>query len=382
MGIEPIFETDNWARVPFHFWSVVFFTFGSMVGSFLNVCVHRMPIGLSVVTPPSHCPHCKYSIPWFLNMPLVTWLVLRGKCRNCSAPISVRYFLVELLTGFMFLGCWLAYGQTSAWLALTYSILIAAMIVATFIDFEHFIIPDEITIGGTILGLILSLFFPLLHGETSMAASFLKSAAGAAVGWGIVYAIVRLGKLMFGKQRLELPVSTKIIFSETAVHLPDDDIPFEELFYRQSDEIVMQAQTLELIDRCYTDVKVRLSPKKLRIGAEEFDPETVHQMEAVASEITLPREAMGFGDVKFMAAIGAFLGWQATIFALFASSFIGAAVGLTGAALVGRERFARIPYGPYIAAAAVIWIFLPTEIRDQARDMISMFNPFGSPKTF
>ena len=92
-----------WAAVPFHFWSLVFFVFGSIVGSFLNVCIHRMPLGQSIVSPPSHCPHCKYSIPWYLNIPLVTWLYLRGKCRNCGAPISIRYFLVELLTAVTFL---------------------------------------------------------------------------------------------------------------------------------------------------------------------------------------------------------------------------------------------------------------------------------------
>jgi len=85
--VDPIFDAETWSRVPFHFWSVVFFVFGSMVGSFLNVCIYRMPLGLSVVSPPSHCPHCKYSIPWFLNMPLVTWLLLRGKCKSCGAPI-------------------------------------------------------------------------------------------------------------------------------------------------------------------------------------------------------------------------------------------------------------------------------------------------------
>lgn len=94
MGIEVIFDADSWARVPFHFWSLLLFVFGCMVGSFLNVCIHRMPLGLSVVSPPSHCPHCKYSIPWFLNLPLVTWLMLRGRCRNCGAPISARYVLV------------------------------------------------------------------------------------------------------------------------------------------------------------------------------------------------------------------------------------------------------------------------------------------------
>lgn len=378
MGIEPIFDPSVWARVPFHFWSVVFFVFGSIVGSFLNVCIHRMPLGLSVVSPPSHCPYCKYSIPWYLNMPLVTWLVLRGKCKNCSAPISVRYFLVELLTGVMFLACWLGYGHASAWLALTYSLLLTGMIVATFIDFEHYIIPDEITIGGTVVGLLLS-FCPILHQQKTMLAGFWQGVLGALVGWGIVYAVVRLGKVMFGRRRVELPVEAKIIFSETAVHLPTEDVPFDELFYRQSDEIILHARTLELIDRCYVNVKVRLSPKRLRIGDEEFDPEAIQHMEAVSTEIVLPREAMGFGDVKFMAAIGAFLGWQATVFALFASSFLGAVVGIIGMTVKGRERFTRIPYGPYIAAAAAIWIFLPPGIRLEFKQVLLMFNIFASP---
>src|SRR5512143_3300068 len=112
--VETIFETRYWAGVPFHFWSVVVFVFGSMIGSFLNVCIHRLPLGQSIVSPPSHCPHCKYSIPWYLNVPLVPWLLLRGRCRNCRAPISVRYFLVELLTGLLFLGLWLRFGHQSA----------------------------------------------------------------------------------------------------------------------------------------------------------------------------------------------------------------------------------------------------------------------------
>src|SRR5881227_1897338 len=101
-------------------------------------------IGQSVVSPPSHCPHCQYSIPWYLNIPLLTWLYLRGKCANCKAPISIRYFLVELLTGLIFLGLWLLYGHESLGLFVAYAILLAGMIVATFIDFEHLIIPDEI----------------------------------------------------------------------------------------------------------------------------------------------------------------------------------------------------------------------------------------------
>src|ERR1051326_8467218 len=118
MSFEPIFDREVWARVPFGFWAVVMFWFGSCVGSFLNVCIYRLPLGMSVVSPPSHCPQCKYSIPWWLNVPLVTWLSLRGKCRNCGAPISIRYFLVELLTGIMFMSSWLAFGRQSVLVAL------------------------------------------------------------------------------------------------------------------------------------------------------------------------------------------------------------------------------------------------------------------------
>src|SRR5215472_1828391 len=158
--LNAIFEHRNWAAVPFHFWSVVFFVLGCIVGSFLNVCIHRLPLGQSIVSPPSHCPHCKYSIPWYLNIPLLTWLWLRGKCRNCGAPISIRYFLVELLTGLTFLVCWNVFGRQSAALALIYCGFLCGLIVATFIDFEHFIIPDEITIGGMLVGVVVSVLFP------------------------------------------------------------------------------------------------------------------------------------------------------------------------------------------------------------------------------
>src|SRR5882724_10370183 len=138
MGSNSIFNAETWQRVPFHFWSVVFFTFGCMIGSFLNVCIHRMPLGESIVSPPSHCPHCNYSIPWYLNIPLVTWLYLKGKCANCHAPISIRYWLVELFTAVVFMICWLGFGQHSPAGAVVYSIFLAALIVATFIDFEHY----------------------------------------------------------------------------------------------------------------------------------------------------------------------------------------------------------------------------------------------------
>ncbi len=362
MGIDAIFDAHNWQVVPFHFWSLCFFTLGCIVGSFLNVCIHRMPLDMSVVSPPSHCPHCKYSIPFYLNIPLVTWLVLRGRCKNCSAPISIRYFIVELLTGLAFLSCWLAFGDpgnplpTMA-LALAYSIFLAGLICATFIDFEHFIIPDEITLGGMVVGFGFSFLVPSLHETSSVQTGMIRSGLGIVVGAGVIYAVLRLGKLLFGRQRLKFPAEAVIVFTETAVCLPDQVIPYEELFYRKSDAVVLKARTVELVDRCYADVTVRLSPSVLRIGDEEIKPDDVAHLEAVSGEITLPREAMGLGDVKFMGAIGAFIGWQGALFSLMVSSMIGAVVGVFLILVRRREWSSRMPYGPYIAAAAVIWMF-------------------------
>ena len=362
MSIDAIFDAHNWSLVPFHFWSLCFFVLGSMVGSFLNVCIYRMPLELSVVSPPSHCPHCKYSIPFYLNVPLVTWLWLGGKCKNCRAPISPRYFIVELLTGIAFLACWLAFGNhghplPTLALALVYSIFLAGLLCATFIDFEHFIIPDEITFGGMIVGLIASCSVPSLHETNSLPLALWRSALGIAVGAGIIYGIVRLGKLMFGRQKFALSPDSTIYFTETAVCLPDQVIPYDEIFYRKSDTIVVHARTVELVDRCYRDVSVRLSMTTLQIGDEKINPNEVMHLEAVSSEIVLPREAMGFGDVKFMGAIGAFIGWQGALFSLMVSSMIGAAVGVLLILLRKREWSSRMPYGPYIAAAAVLWLF-------------------------
>ncbi|MGH7992302.1 MAG: prepilin peptidase [Limisphaerales bacterium] len=364
MGIKPIFDAHNWELVPFHFWSLAFFVFGCMVGSFLNVCIHRLPRGMSIVTPPSHCPHCQYSIPWYLNVPLVTWLVLRGRCKNCGAPISPRYFIVELLTGVTFLGCWLAFGDRnypfqSMPVALIYAAFLAGLIAATFIDFEHFIIPDEITYGGMAAGLVASSLFPALQGGRALTDGLWQSVLGIAAGAGIIYAILRLGKLLFGRQRLKLPADTRIVFTETSVLLPDREIPYDELFYRQSDVIALHARTVELVDRGYKDVMVRLALRSgwLEIGEERLDPLQVPFLEAVSAEIVLPREAMGLGDVKFMGAIGAFIGWQGTVFSLMISSMIGAAAGITLIIMRRREWSSRMPYGPYIALAAAIWIF-------------------------
>jgi len=183
------------------------------------------------------------------------------------------------------------------------------------------------------------------------------SLLGIAVGAGVVYSIVRLGKLIFGRYKITLPEDTKIYFGETSVTLPDEVLQYEDVFYRRSDAIIFQARRVELVDRCYCNVNVKLQPHRLQIGGESIEPEKAPFMEVVTGEMTLPREAMGLGDVKFMGAIGAFLGWPATLFSLGVSAIIGSIINI-GLILVGkRDWSSRLPYGPYIALAAAVWIF-------------------------
>lgn len=361
-AVAPAFDPEIWARVPFMFWTAVIFVFGTMVGSFLNVCIHRLPIEQSVVSPPSHCPKCKYSIPFYLNIPLVTWLMLRGKCANCAQPISVRYFLVELLTGVMFVAIWLVHAPQSAAVALVYCLVMAGLITATFIDIEHFIIPDQITFGGMGMGFICSSLVPWLHNAETIGQSLWRSFLGLAIGGGIVQAVRLAGKLAFGRVKIALTDETKVVFTETALVLPDRQVKYEDMFGKKTDAIRFHARRLELVDRCFTDVPVSLSPIKLRVGDQEFDPEQLPYMEALTTKMVLPRDAMGFGDVTFMAAIGTFLGWPATLFSLMAASVIGTLVSGVMILLRRQDRSAQIPFGPYIAAGAVIWMFCGANI--------------------
>ena len=379
--INNVLSPVNWPGAASPLWVILFFIWGSMVGSFLNVCIHRMPLDLSVVRPRSHCPKCNYSIPWFLNIPIITWISLRGKCKNCGEPISIRYLLVEVFTGLTFATSWALIAPRSIGLAIVYCVILSAFIVATLIDIEHFIIPDEITLGGIVAGFLFSAIVPQLHNTLSRPEALRSSFWGIAIGGGLVYLILRGGKMAFGKEKLALEPDSKIIFTETALQLPDKELPYEEIFYRKTDYVRLLARTAELrfaegseeSNRCYMNAVITLKPTELKIGEDSFNPEQVPHMEVVTSELVLPREAMGFGDVKFMAAIGAFLGWQAAIFALMFSAVIGTLVSIGAIAIRRVEWSSRIPYGPYIALATVIYMFLPPEQQTTWRNYLSVF---------
>lgn len=343
------------------FFATAAFVFGAAIGSFLNVVIYRLPLGLSVNEPKrSFCPHCKTPIAWYHNVPIVGWLWLRGRCAHCRAPISPRYPLVELLTGALFLAVWL---RTDWLLAIPYWVFVSLLVAATFIDFDHFIIPDEITLGGTAAGLLCGLAFPQLLGEDSHGLGLLWSLVGAVVGFATLFAVVELGKLAFGKKRVRLEPAQDFTWQQrpeeddAELRIGEETDRWSELFLRPKDEFVLRCERLALAGQEHKDVTLRCFADRLRLAEKDYPLEGIQSFSGRANEYVFPREAMGFGDVKFIACIGAFLGWKAVFFTVASASMIGSVIGLAVLALGPRGRSAKLPFGPYLALGALLWLF-------------------------
>jgi len=177
------------------------FVFGSLIGSFLNVCIYRMPRELSVNNPKrSFCPSCQKQVLWYDNIPFLSYLMLGGKCRFCKKPISFRYFLVEFITACALVILYRFFGLNVFFFV--YAILCCALIVATFIDFDFQIIPDEITLGGLIIGILLSVLFPQLHAASSRVSSLIQAGLGILAGGGSIYLIGKFGEIVFKKESM------------------------------------------------------------------------------------------------------------------------------------------------------------------------------------
>lgn len=335
---------------------------GAIIGSFLNACIHRMPRGISLRDPKrSFCPACQKLIPWHENLPVVSWLLLRGKCSGCGAKISIRYPLVELLTAALFLAAWLIYGLP---LAPVYWLFLSLLVAATFIDIEHFIIPDEITWGGTAAGVLLSLAIPKMMGTDSRLAAGGLSLAAAAMGFAILWLVVEGGKLAFGKKRHKFREGAAFEWRRDGdradLSLGGETLRWEDIFSRESDELVLECDSL-VIDGTASDhpppERVIFRYDTLILATSETPLDTLDVIGGRLRSVVIPREAMGFGDVKFIAAIGAFLGWQAVLFTVFASSVIGCLAGVAGIFIARDKSGARIPFGPFLALGAAWWIF-------------------------
>lgn len=358
------------ASVYEHLFAVFAFIMGAVVGSFLNVCIYRMPLDLSVNEPKrSFCPHCKKQIPWSQNIPLFSWLLLRGKCANCHAPIAFRYFGVELLTALLFLAAWLKCWNAGQFeLAFPLWILLGLMIVGTFIDFEHFIIPNEITWGGVAAGMVLSLIFPEMMKTDSHLMGLVWSGAAAAAGYLTLWVVVELGKKAFGKKRIELEKPEPFTWTrhedDADLEAGGDKMKWSDLFSRPTDMLAMHVTEARVGEKQYGETTLTFYYNRLLVEGDEYELEKLDTISGIVTEMVIPREAMGFGDVKFVAAIGAFLGMRAVYFTIMAGSVIGAIVGLLMIVIGKREWSARIPFGPYLALGGVVWIFFGPELVD------------------
>jgi leader peptidase (prepilin peptidase)/N-methyltransferase len=241
---------------------------GLAFGSFLNVCIYRLPLGLSVVAPRSACPGCKRPIAFYDNLPVLSWLILRGRCRQCKAKISARYLFIELLTGVLFLGCYAYLGLTLA--TLKYCVFGFLLLGLIFTDAETKLLPDKLTLPGLALGMAFSLIVPV----DDVASQFLPS-------------------------MVNLPFSAAL-----ATHL-----------FSLLDSLLGAALGASFI---YGAGAVYLRWRGM--------------------------EGMGFGDVKLMAMVGAFLGMKLTIFTIFTASLAGSLFGLATVLMVWikrTHRFAR-----------------------------------------
>lgn len=354
--------------------SVFAFVLGAVIGSFLNVCIYRLPLDLSVNKPRrSFCPSCKQPIPWHQNLPLISWLVLRGRCANCGGKIAFRYFAVELLTALLFLAIW----QTFPWqMAIAYWVFISLVIVGTFIDFEHFIIPDQVTIGGTIAGVLSSLAVPALMNTDSRIAAFIRSVLAAALGYVILLLVLEAGKLAFGKKRIRLDAPTPFKWKrqgeDAEFVVGSEPSLWSDYFAREKDRLLLQCDEAKIDNQPYGNVTLEFHYNRVAVEGQEMLLDHVDEISGIVRELQIPREAMGRGDLKFLAAIGAFLGWRSVLFSVFAGSLLGSLVGLLTLLAGKRVWSAKLPFGPYLAFGAVTWLFFGDDV---VRWYLGLLNP-------
>lgn len=356
---------------------------GAGIGSFLNVVIYRLPLGISVNNPKrSFCPSCKKQIAWYHNLPVITWLMLRGKCASCGTGISFRYFFVEVLTAALFYAAFLhtttMFGNPwpfmSLWGPVTMSlwIFLALLVAGTFIDIDHFILPHEITIGGMVVGILCSFWAPSLMEQETHLMGLLISFLSAALGLGLLWSVVELGKIAFGrlKHHFDEPAPWKITQTGDdppvlTVRIDGEDVPhaWEEIFNREKDRLVITGPELAVNDRTWANAIADITMDVLRVKqnakdkAEEIQWDGVKKLEGQATSIVIPREAMGLGNVFFIAMIGAFTGWKGVVFTIFAASILGSIFALVPRLFGKAEWTAKIPFGPYLAGGAVIWVF-------------------------
>ena len=305
-------------------------------------------------------------------MPLISWIVLRGRCANCGGKIAFRYFAVELVTALLFLAVW----RSFPWqIAIAYWVFVSLLIVATFVDFEHFIIPDEITLGGVAAGIIASFILPSLMSTDRRLLAVAISAGSAALGYAILWLVLEGGKIAFGKKRIRLEQPTAFTWTRTGEDadfvVGEERSLWSDHFAREKDLLLLHCDQAMIDDRALGNVTLQCRYDLVTVGDETLSLDKIDRISGVVRELQIPREAMGRGDLKFLAAIGAFLGWRAVLFTIFAGSLLGSVVGLTTLIIGKRVWSAKLPFGPYLAGGALIWMFFGGALVRWYTDLLS-----------
>lgn len=371
--------------------TVIVFSFliGLVFGSFFGCCIHRLPRDISLLRPAiSFCPSCQKPIAWYYNIPIFGWLWLRGRCHECGERISPRYPLVEAITAVFFAVAFWRFGFP---LVIPIWIFGSLLILTTFIDIEFFLIPDVLSKPGIVAGIASSLLFPELHATSSRLMAGGLSIAGVLVGGGLLFLISELGKLAFGRYKVILSAPSPFSFQaaspangsehqrttanvdegqRTAANSSEEDArividgePFgwADHFSRKKDRIRIRAEEVTINGGDFQTIDLIFYYDRLETVHGTIPLANLRSVVGRTAYAEFPREAMGLGDVKLIAAIGAFTGWPGVLFTIPAASLVSAIYGI-GTILIGRKDWSsKIPFGPYLAIAALFWIFCGKE---------------------
>jgi leader peptidase (prepilin peptidase)/N-methyltransferase len=388
--------------VPDWIWFVFIFAFGSCIGSFLNVVIYRMPRDKSLVTPPSSCPSCGKHIRFYDNIPLLSWLMLGGKCRYCKTPISIRYFIIELLTALIFLGLFIVYFDTDirktvqpflsrGWLIyLLDIIMLSAFIAASAIDLEHWIIPLAICWLVTIVGFIGSAAGPYVINPALIRAYKLLPVASAATGSLAVGAAlglaISLGLLASGLLKRSYDTDEQA----QSIQVEQKDNPAKDASPDSTEKIAEQNfnHRLEAFREIIFLTPIIICSLAAYWIVNKFPVESLNNFPTqhpviagflgslwgyfvgcgivwgirIFGTLAFGKEAMGLGDVHLMGAAGAVIGPLLVVIAFFIAPFF-------GLAWAGFQMFFKkirqIPYGPFLSLGILVVIILHDLIFDR-----------------
>jgi len=365
---------------------IFLFALGACIGSFLNVVIYRVPRGESIVFPSSHCPGCGRAIKWYDNIPLISWLVLRGRCRSCKVRISPRYLLIELVTGVLVAGLYACYFMLSvrrdlgdlahAWPTfIAHAALLCGLLVCSAVDIELFIVPLGVMWFCAAVGIAAAAFRPTPQVLGTISPAAVAAAVGAVLGWLAAMGMLRLGWLLpsfLDAEDKPLPDEDDDKEASVAISAVDGVNPRKEILR----ELLFLTPAIVLAVGGYLlgsrippvgDALSRLvDPGSGRVAAHVNSAMTAVLGLLVGAAwiwgirifgtLGFGKEAMGMGDVHILAAVGAVLGAKAAVLAFFVAPFLGLAWWILTLHL-GRAR-RELPYGPWLAtASAVVMVF-------------------------